>query len=209
MVGFAHIVLHVSLCNAIARAAPQTTIPMKVRLTDHTGRQILETTQRVDRGDGNVRLIEFEAPRGNFRMQISAPSYRCNSLDYVSILSEHNRSIAETLSDGPAPQTQPLLLEGTAPPSFLYVAPTFVMLDKNLPCKGPIEDPLPSHIVVENDQDAFYVWMYSDPSIAARGSVQIALRLATVTGEYHYIRIKVPFPVPWSGFPSNIQFNVE
>ena len=209
MVGFAHIVLHLSLCNAMLRAAPSTPVAVRVRLTDRTGRQNIESTYRVERGDSNVRLLEFDAPQGTFRMQISAPKYNCNALDYLTVLSEHNRSVAETLSDGPAPPTQPMLLEGTAPPSFLYVAPTFVMLDKNLPCKGPIEDPLPSHIVVENDQDAYYVWMYSDLSIAARGSVQIALRLATVSGEYHYIRIKVPFPEPWTGFPQVIGFDVH
>ena len=209
MVGFAHIVLHVTLCNAMVRLSPQTSIAMNVRLVDHTGRRATGGTYAVERGDGNVRMVEFDAPRGNFRMDISAPKYTCNALDYISVLSEHNRHIAETLSDGPPPDTHPMLLEGTAPPSFLYVAPTFVMLDKDLPCKGPIDEPLPSHIVVENDQDAYYVWMYSDPSIDQRGRVQIALRLATVTGEYHYIRIKVPFPEPWTGFPSVIQFNVE
>ncbi|MDQ2866070.1 MAG: hypothetical protein M3R51_07560 [Candidatus Eremiobacteraeota bacterium] len=210
MVGFAHVVLHVALCNAIARQAPQTTIAMQVRLTGRIGRNAAtQKVYRIERGDGNVSLIEFDAPRGDYRLQIAAPKYNCNALDYITLISEHNRSIAETLSSGAPPQTEPLLLSGTAPPSFLYAAPTFVMLDKNLPCKGPIDDTIPAHITVENDQDSYYEWMYSDPSIAARGSVQVALRLSTVTGEYHYIRIKVPFPQPWDGFPSSIGFNIE
>lgn len=208
MVGFAHVVLHVALCNAMARVSPGTTIPIQVRLFDHGNHKRLDFTLQSERGSDGLR-VEFDAPRGAYRMEVAVPKYNCNALDYTSFISEHNRNISETLGNGPAPTTQPLILSGTAPPSFLYAAPTFVMLDKNLPCKGPIDEPIPSHIVVENDQDAYYVWMYSDPTIAARGSVQIALQLATVTGEYHYIRIKEPFPQPWLGFPTFIQFNID
>lgn len=209
MIGFAHVVLHVSLCNAMARVSPHTSVAMRVRLIDRSGRRPYDNVFTVERGSQNVKSIEFDAPRGEYRLLIAAPVYNCNATDYAAFISEHDRNIDETLSDGKAPDTRPLLLEGTAPPSFLYVAPTFVMLDKDLPCKGPIDEPIPSHIDVENDQNAYYVHMYSDPSIAARGAVQIALRLATVSGEFHYIRIKVPFPVPWIGFPDDIQFNVD
>jgi hypothetical protein len=36
----------------------------------------------------------------------------------------------------------------------------------------------------------------------------MALQLQTPTGDNHYIRIKVPFPIPWDGGPEQIQFNV-
>ena len=34
------------------------------------------------------------------------------------------------------------------------------------------------------------------------------MRLKTPTHQYHYVRLPVPFPVRWEGWPSSIQFNV-
>ena len=86
--------------------------------------------------------------------------------------------------------------------------PTFVLFDKAaVSCKKPIAQPLSEDIRIENDQDAYYVWLYPNPQ-SAPSSQQLAMRLKTPTHQYHYVRLPVPFPVPWTGWPSSIQFNV-
>jgi len=88
------------------------------------------------------------------------------------------------------------------------VQPTFVLFDKRaVACGKPIAQPLNSHIVVENDQDAYYAWFYNDVENAGVPQ-QLALRLRTPTHQFHYVRIPVAFPIPWGGWPSSIQFNV-
>lgn len=208
MIGMSHIVLHAALCGRIARLGPNTPVAINVQLIDRTRRQHIEQSFRVDRGDGSTVIVELDAPQGIYQMRVSAPKYGCSAIDYIALISEHNRSISETLVAGTPPETRPMLLQGTAPPSFLYVAPTFVLYPADTACNKPVDDPLPSHIQVENDQDAFYVWLYADPN-AAHESQSIVLRLATSTGEYHYIKLKVPFPEPWDGWPQSIQFNVN
>ena len=208
MIGLSHVILHAALCGRIARLAPQATVSFNVALVDQTQRQHVDKTIRVERGYDNTVLLEFDAPQGVYHMQVAAPRYGCSTTDFIALLPDHNRSISETLVQAPQPPPQPMLLQGTAPPAFLYVAPTFVLFDKNTQCNKELDDPLPSHIQVENDQDAFYVWLYSDQSIP-RESQMLVMRLATATGEYHYIRLKVPFPEPWGGWPQSIQFNIN
>ena len=69
-----------------------------------------------------------------------------------------------------------------------------MLFPKGTPCDKPVPDPLPAKITIENDQDSFYVKMFPDPPLVARGPVVVALQLQTATGENHYIRLKVPFP---------------
>jgi hypothetical protein len=209
MLALAHVVLHVGFCNAILRAAPETTIAIQVRLTDHTGRQQVARVYRVDRGDEGEAIVEFDSAFGIYALDLSAPKYRCSAADYLFFIAGHDRSITEKLNDAPPPPPpKPVLLSGTAPQSFLYVAPTFVLFDKTqVACNKPLPAPLPTQIVVENDQDAYYTWLYADPS-AAFGSLQLALRLRTPTHQYHFVRVPIPFPLPWNGWPQSIQFNV-
>jgi len=102
-----------------------------------------------------------------------------------------------------------VLLSGTAPQSFLYVQPTFVLFDKSQAvCNKPVPPALASQLDVENDQDAYYASLYGDPS-ATPGSQQLALRLRTPTHLYHYVRIPMPFPVPWTGWPQVITLDVS
>ena len=208
MIGMSHIILHAALCSRMARLAPQTPVTVNIQLVDHTGRERIQKNLTVDRGDDPTLLLEFDVPQGIYQMQMAAPKYGCSGTDYWALIPEHNRSINGTLAQGQAPRTQPMLLQGTAPSSFLYVAPTFVLFPSNTECNKPVEDPMPSNIQVENDQDAFYVWLYADPKVP-RGSQMLVLRLATATGEYHYIKLKVPFPEPWYGWPESVQFNVN
>jgi hypothetical protein len=208
MLGLSHVVLHLGLCAAIARTAPNTTIALRVRLVDRIGRPQIDRVFRVQRGDDPATVLEFDSSFGIYRLDVSAPKYGCSLQDYLFFIDGHDRSISETLNDRPGALLQPVLLSGTAPQSFLYVQPTFVLFDKRaITCNKPIADPLSSHIVVENDQDAYYAWFYSEPANAAVPQ-QLALRLRTPTHQYHYVRIPIPFPIPWSGWPSSIQFNV-
>jgi len=208
MLPFAHIVLHVTLCHAIARTAPQTSVTMYVRLLDHVGDPLVKKTFTFERGEDPQQLVELDAPQGTLKLLVSVPKYHCAAQDYLGVLSGHARNVNETLSDGPAPQTTPILMEGTAPPSFLYVQPTFILVAKDTKCNAPIGPQTPLDIKVENDQDAYYAWLYPDASLYQH-PVLLALKIGTATGEFHYIRVPMPFPVLWEGWPENVQFSLQ
>jgi hypothetical protein len=210
MLALAHVILHVGFCNAIARAAPTTSVALRVRLTDRIGRAQVDKVYRFERGDDPFAVVELDSAFGIYRLDLDVPKYRCSATDYLFFISGHDRTITANLSDAPAPPPPtPVLLSGTAPQSFLYVQPTFVLFDKSsVTCNKPVTQPLPSHIVVENDQDGYYAWFYSEPSPASSAPQLLALRLRTPTHQYHYVRIPIGFPIPWSGWPESIQFNV-
>jgi hypothetical protein len=210
MIGIAHVILHVGLCAPIARTAPQTAVAMRVRLVDRRGVPQVQREFRFERGDDdNPKIAEFDAPQGTYRLDLNVSRYGCNSSQYLTFLPDLSRSIDVTLDSAPTPPGQPLLIEGSSPQSFSYVAPTFVLLDKaTAVCNKPVGALVPFTVNVENDQDAYYATLYADPSLAARGPLQLALRLRTPTHQYHYVRVPIPFPMPWGGWPSNVQFDV-
>jgi hypothetical protein len=208
MLALAHIVLHAGFCGAIARAPVGTSIALRVRLTDRIGRQQVDKVFHFERGDDQEAIVEFDSAFGLYRLDLSTPKYRCLATDYVYFIGGYDRSMTEKLNDPPAPAPLgPMLLSGTAPQSFLYVAPTFVLFDKSaVTCGKPLPQPLPTHVVVENDQDSYYAWLYSDAS--SNTPQQLTLRLRTPTHQYHYVRIPTTFPVPWGGWPQTILLNV-
>ena len=212
MLGLSHVLLHVGLCEAAARAKSQTMIPMHVRLAyRQAGPQPgieLDKTYRVERSDGDDVVIEFDVARGLYKMTLDAPAYNCAASDFIEILPDRDRSISETLKDGAGPVDPFVLLYGTAPMSFVYAKPTFVVFDKSVTCNAPVTAPLHVRIVSEHDRDSYYTWLYTDPSLGAQGSTVVALRLSTPTHLYHYVRLPIPFPVPWAGWPDNIHFDV-
>ncbi len=207
MIG-AHVILHLGLCNAMLKLPQGATAKVHVRLMDHLAHPHAEQDLSFKRYGDSPARVEFDAPPGLYQLQISAAQFRCYADDYVFFLDQHNRTISEQLSDGAPVLTQPMLIDGTAPPSFMYLSPTYVLFDKDTPCDKPVPDPLPLHLTVENDQDSFYIWLYPDQSLIQHGPQMIALQLQTATGEEHYIKLKIPFPQPWGGFPNQIQFNV-
>jgi hypothetical protein len=213
MLGLSHVLLHVGLCGAVSRLAPQTMVAMHVKATFPVRSEAPDTamdkTFRLERGDDPDTTAEFDLPRGIYKLRLDVPKYKCTDTDYVEIMADHNRSITETLHDGTAPQPVPnTLFDGTAPTAFFYAKPTYVLFDKSVTCNGPVGTPLTPHISVENDPDAYYVSLYSDPSLEARGSVVVALRLRTPTGLYHYVRVPIQFPAHWSGWPASVGFPV-
>ena len=209
MIGFAHVVLHLGLCNAIARVAPETSVAVRVRAINRIGDAQVDRVFHFERGEDSQKLVEFDSAQGVYRIDVSAPKYKCTASDYVMFLPDHNRNITETLGDRPVPPGKPMLIEGTVPQSFLYAKPSFLIFDKSVACKTPIGDPLPARMILENDQDAYYMWLYSNPAIDARGSVQLALKIGTATGQNHYIRVPIPFPEAWDGWPMSLQFNLD
>ena len=208
MLPLAHVVLHVGFCSAIGRAPSGTSIALRVHVADRIGRAQVDRTFRVERGDDPEAIVEFDSAFGIYRLDVAAPKYGCATTDYLFFISGHNRSVSEKLFDPPQPSPpRPVLLSGTAPQSFLYVQPTFVLFDKStVDCGKPIPQPLQSDISVENDQDAYYATF---TSVSGSGGPQLlALRLRTTTHQYHYVRLPIPFPVPWGGWPTSITFNV-
>jgi hypothetical protein len=208
MLALSHVVLHIGFCNAIAQASPTTTVAFHVRLTDRRGTPQVDRVFRVSRGDEGEGIVEFDSAFGIYSLVVDAPKYRCAASDYLYFIAGHDRSITEKLADGGAPPARPILVSGSAPQSFLYVAPTFVVFDKSqTACNKPLPAAIPTEVSVENDQDAFYASLLPDPS-AAPNSQQLALRLRTPTHQYHYVRLPVPFPVPWGGWPTSITIDV-
>jgi hypothetical protein len=204
----AHVILHAAFCGAIARAPAGAPIALRVHVTDRLGRTQIDRVYRIARGDDPEAIVEFDSSFGTFRLDLSTAKYRCSASDYVFFIAGHDRSITENLNDEPgAAPTMPVLLSGTAPQSFLYVQPTFMLFDKStVACNKPLPQPLATNVRVENDQDAYYAWLYDSSSSAA--PQQLTLRLRTPTHQYHYVRVPVPLPLPWGGWPQSIEFNV-
>lgn len=208
--GGAHVILHVALCAAMARAKSDATFAVAVRIVDRRSVTRFARAFRIERGDDdNPKVVEFDAPQGVYRMDVAVAQYGCGASQYVAFLPDLTRSMAVSLASEPASPSQPLLIDGASPPSFSYVQPAFVLFDKSaVACNKPVGEPIPFEVDVENDQDAYYASLYADSSLAARGPLQLALRLRTPTHQYHYVRVPIPFPMPWGGWPSNVRFDV-
>lgn len=201
--------LHVALCQAALAKTPETNLALHVRLLDSRANVKLDRTYRFERGDDdNPKIAEFDAPQGTYRLDLRLAKYGCAAGDYLVLLPDHDRSVSETLAPGRPAVAMPVLMEGASPQSFLYVQPTFVLLDKSATgCGKPVGDLIPLRVTVENDQDAYYTWLYQDPAAGDR-PVQLALQLRTPTHQYHYVRVPIPFPMPATGWPDNVRFDV-
>ncbi|HMD02756.1 MAG TPA: hypothetical protein VKG44_07295 [Candidatus Baltobacteraceae bacterium] len=208
MPGLSHIFLHVVFCSAIAHTPLGTTTPMHVQMVHHNGAIEFDKVYNVTH-NGPDTVVEFDIQDGVYRLQIVTPKYPCSRTDFLDVLPELNRNVSEKLDDGPPlPPLPVFLLEGTAPVSFQYLRPTFVLFDKSLACNQPVTTPLAVRNTVEYDQGAFHVWLYTDPATEAMTPV-LALRLTTPTSTAHYIRIRFPFPQPWGGWPNNYRLNIS
>lgn len=205
----AHILLHVGLCTAISRAKPSAQVAMHVSLAypRTSDGNAFDKTFTFERGDDPETIVELDAPAGLYRMDLDAPKYGCSAASFVTIIADHDRMIATALDDAPTPPKPVMLLDGSAPTSFQYARPTFVLLDPTTACNAPIAGALPSDIAVENDRDGYYVSLHYDAATVASAPV-LALRLRTPTGLHHYIRIRVAFPT-WRGWPNTVRFNIS
>jgi hypothetical protein len=91
----------------------------------------------------------------------------------------------------------------------LYLKPQVVLFDRTTTCNKPVVgDPIQVAAQTEYDQDGYYSWLNATRDLIARAPLVAAFQIATPTGEFHYIRLKLPFPLPWRGWPQVYQFNV-
>jgi hypothetical protein len=208
MIPGAHIVMHLGLCNALANVPEGTPVTAHVRVVDRINRPHVDQDVTFTRYGQESGEVSFDAPQGMYLLEISTPKYRCYAEDYLFVIADHNRTITEQLVDGAPVAEHMMLMTGTAPQSFLYANPTYVLFPKGTPCDKPVPDTLPEKVTIENDQDSFYVKMFYDQNLVAQGPEVVALQLQTPTGDNHYIRLKIPFPEPWDGMPYEVQFNV-
>jgi hypothetical protein len=208
MDGLAHIFLHVALCKSIARLPEGTPIAMHVQMAYPHGDPPYDKTLNLVRGDENELVVEFDVPRSEYHLAVAVPKYSCSSSSFVTVFADQNRKIAATLSEDPPGPPPLLLLDGTAPTSFLYLKPTYVLFDSTLTCNQPIPaTPLTAVFDIDYDQGAYYLTMYADPSLQASAPV-FTFRLRTPTGLAHYVRLPIKLPPGGYGWPSSVQFNI-
>jgi hypothetical protein len=209
-VTLAHIFLHVGLCNAIAAAPPETTIALHVRMSYRVGGDEYDKVVRFTRGDSDQTVVEFDIRRSMYLLTIEAPKYGCSTSDFIDVLADHNRTVVETLADAKLKNPDPVeIFDGAAPLSFGYVKPTFSVFDSQTVCNKPIGTPLPALFATEYDQGSYYVWLYPAASLEGRGPLVVALRLRTTTGLAHYVKLPIPFPQPWGGWPNSVEFDIS
>lgn len=204
----AHAVLHLTLCSAMTHAPAGAPIDVKMHATDHTGRQTYDKNFSFPRGDSSEQTVEFDSPRGVFFMTFQAPKYNCNAAGFQGFIEDESRNMRVTLTQGKPQLRQPTLLLGTAPVAFLYEQPTFVLLDKSIECGKPVDSTLESDLETEYDPASFHLWLYPTPDIMRRGSVTLAFKLTSSTGDDQFVRLKFPYPRPWTGWPYTLQFNL-
>lgn len=194
----------------MARAPENTTFAMKVLFADHADNRAVDRVVRFPRGDGAIAVVEADVPHGEYRVVLNVPAYTCSATDVVEVFGDHSRTIDETLAEAPEPPASVVLMFGSAPLSFLYVKPTFVVYDKSVTCDGPIASmPVPSRVVATYDQGAYYVSLFGDPAPTGAGPWTVAMRLRTPTGLAHYIRLPTPFPPQLSPWPSTVRFDIS
>jgi hypothetical protein len=205
-----HIFLHLTFCAAMATAPGGTQIPVHISLVHHNGVVTMkDSVFKVDPGKDGV--VEFDVPWGIYRMTIDVPKYRCGRVDFLNVLEGANRTVSETLTDElapPAPPDSVALVDGLAPQSFAYLRPVFVLFDKSQACNQPVGPTIPVRTVVEYDQGSYHLWLHADAALLAQAPYVAALRLRTPTSTAHYVRVKIPFPTPWGGWPNVFQMNV-
>lgn len=209
MLGMQQIALHVALCNAALRAPAQTAMTMRLLAYDRVGDKVADKTVRF-RYDPEYPKTEtsFGVPQGIYRLGLSLPRYRCGAVDYLDVIPGRNRTVDESLVPAPVPAPQPFLFQGTLPQAFMYVKPAFVLFPPTVKCKGAVGTPLASNIRVEDDQDAYYAAIFPSPAVAPYRAVTVALALTSASGDQHFIRLPMQYPLPWGGWPDNVNMNI-
>lgn len=207
MIPLSHVILHLGLCAPIERLPDTASFTARVRLINRVGQVPFQRTFRVERGDENVAIVEFDAPWGIYHLTIDVPKYACSADDYIAFRPNDSRSIPETLAVGPSGAQVPILLDGAAPPSFFYAKPTFVVFNAaTTTCNKPIGAPLPLDLAVQEESDAYYASLFPQPPTPPNVTPLLALRLQTPTHQYHYIHL--PITLAWSRWPSSVELDV-
>lgn len=192
----------------MAGLAPQTVVPMRVVLTDRVKRVTYDKTVRFARGTGNETAVEFDSSWGTYRIEMSAPKYGCNGVDYIDILPDHDRSMNTALVDGPADPAAPVLLAGSLPKSFASVQPTLVVFPETLRCNGLARDPQTEGVDNQVEQDAYYASMRTPSLYHQPIAVTLAVRFTAPSGGFHYIRVPFRFSSGYT-WPSVGELNID
>ncbi len=170
---------------------------MRVVVTDRINRAEFDQTVQFRRGSGNSTPVEFDSAWGTYRIVMNVPKYRCNGVDYMEVLPDHNRSMNTTLVDGLADSSAPVIILGALPQSFSYAQPSVVIFPADMRCNGVVGDPQMNGIDNELEQDAYYASIRTPALYHQPIDVTLAVRLQDSSGGFHYIRM------PWkfsSGF---------
>jgi hypothetical protein len=210
MLGLSHVALQMALCSAASNAPENATIPVRVRMAYRVGDPEFDKTFKVPASDASAEFVEFDIRSGQYLLIAEAPTLHCATTRFVAILKDQNRKLVVSLVPSPPPKPRPqFLIDGTAPTSFLYTKPTYVLIDKSVACNAPVLAPKPAQIEYEYDQGAYYLWMYGDPVLAAQ-SPTLALRLRTPTGLAHYVRVDIPYADSAApGWPGSLRLDIS
>jgi len=154
--------------------------------------------------------IEFDASRGIYLLTVSEPKSTCGAAEFVDVIPGGNRSIDLTMKPHGAqrPRTPPTLFSGTTPLGFNYAAPTVVLLQGPLQCNQSIGNPITMNSFTENDDDSYYVSIFSYES-AVGVKPLTALRLTDNSGGYHYVRMTIPLSSAYQAWPNEARFDVD
>ncbi len=207
-VALEHIILNVGLCKAVARLSPQTNVAMRVVVTDRINRAEFDQTVRFARGTGNSARVEFDSSWGTYKIAMSIPKYRCNGIDFLEVLPDHDRSMNTTLVDGPANIAAPVIILGALPQSFAYAQPSVVIFPASLRCNGAVGDPQMDGIDNELEQDAYYAAIRTPALYHQPIAVTLAVRLQDSSGGFHYIRMPWKFSSGYS-WPSIGKLDID
>jgi hypothetical protein len=199
-----------ALCSAASNLPGDAVIPIRVRMAYRVGDPELDKTFKVATDGTTSAFVEFDIRQGQYLLIAEAPSLHCAATRFVSVIKDQNRKLVLALVPSPPPKIRPeYLMDGTAPISFLYTKPTYVLIDKSVACGAPVTTPKVADMDYEYDQGAYYLWMYGDPAIAATDPT-LAIRLRTPTGLAHYIRIHIPYEAAVQpGWPGSMRFDIS
>ncbi|MGZ3506000.1 MAG: hypothetical protein ACXWNK_13735 [Vulcanimicrobiaceae bacterium] len=209
MVGLSHIVLHVALCKAVTRLPAQTSVDLRVVMAYRVREPEMDRTFRFVRGDEDETTVEYDAPQGVYRLQISLPKqYGCSDVEYLTVLPDHDREISATLRSGISTPITPAIVAGAAPPATAYLHPTVVLVDKSVACGKDVGTPVTDGIDIENVPDAYYAKVTSPAILSSPAAHSVALRLTDASGGYHYVRVPLEFPPALNGWPTYQRLDV-
>ena len=209
MVGLSHIVLHVALCKAVTRLPAQTPVDLRVVMAYRVREPEMDRTFRFTRGDEDETTVEYDAPQGVYRLELSLPKiHGCTDAEYLTVLPDRDREFSATLRPGISAPVTPAIVAGTAPPATAYLHPTVVLIEKNVVCGKEVGTPTSNGIDIINVPDAYYAQV-NDPAVLGNpAAYAVALRLTDASGGYHYVRVPIEFPPLVTRWPTYQRLDV-
>jgi hypothetical protein len=203
--------LHIALCNADLRLPPETPFTAHVLVVDRIGRHTVDQSFPIMRETQGVSSVSWDMPWGEYLLTTTVRGHgvTCSGRQYFGVLVNHNREIDVSVHERPQPLRVPALVMGTSPFAFSYVQPTVELFDKTTKCNGPIGTPLDADVVMENDEDGYYGYVYPTRTLLAHAPVVVAVRLTDSSGGYKYIHIPTDFLGYSTAWPSSGELDIN